>query len=303
MAGRRSSKDHQGRVVRIKGRRVVVRAEGGEEVTCMLTGLRAVVGDEVLWLEAPGLGGKLTEVLPRRNALTRSEANGREEVLVSNLAGLLIVMSVQSPPYRPGLLDRYLVGAAADELDAAIVVTKLDLGVDPEVEADLAWRESLGIPVIRLTVPTGEGLEHLQRFLADRAGQGPWVFVGHSGVGKTSLVSALLPGEDVGPIGEISAFWDQGRHTTTGARLFTLAPGVEIADSPGIRSFLPGGLVPELVRDHFPGIGRIGCKYRDCLHREGEEGCAAPDRVDPEVIVRYRRLLSEVVDIDARRRP
>lgn len=291
-----------GRVVATKGRRVVVAADGGE-VTCFLSGQRAVVGDAVRFVDAPGQGGKLTEVQPRRNALTRSEPNGREEILAANLGGLLVCASVEGPPYRPGLVDRYQVGAAADELGMALVVNKADLGVPDDVTADVARRRADGLPVFFVSAKGGLGLEALRAWLREASAEGPWALVGHSGVGKTSLIQALLPGEDVGPIGEISAYWDQGRHTTTGARLFHLDDGTELVDSPGIRSFLPGGLTPRLVRDHFPGLGAFGCRYRDCLHREGEEGCAAAEAVADEVLVRYRRLLAEVTEVDARRRP
>lgn len=300
MAGRRSTSEAEGTVVATRGRRVAVDLDG-IVTTCFLSGHRAVVGDRVRAVPAPGEGGKITEVLPRTTVLTRCEPNGREEVLAANLGGLLVCASVASPPYRPGLVDRFAVGASADELPWALVLTKVDLGVGPSIEADLARWEANGVPILRVSVSTGEGIEALRAFLARQDG-GPWCLVGHSGVGKTSLVAALLPGVDVGPIGDISAYWDQGRHTTTGGRLFTLPGGGAIADSPGIRSFLPGGLTPELVRDHFPGLHGLRCRYRDCLHREGEEGCAAPAALDPEVLVRYRRLLSEVAEIDARRR-
>ncbi len=292
----------EGRVTAAKGRRVVVRSDG-RDVTCMLSGLRAVVGDRVQFLDAPGLGGKLTEVLPRTNALTRCEANGREEVLASNLGGLLVCASVESPPYRPGLVDRYQVGASADNLGCGLVITKSDLGIPADVEDDLALREAAGMVVHRVSCHTGAGLEGLRGWLAGASEAGPWALVGHSGVGKTSLIGALMPGQDVGPIGEISAYWDQGRHTTVGARLFELGEGAELVDSPGIRSFLPGGLTAVLVRDHFPGLGPCGCRYRDCLHREGEDGCAAASVLAPPELLRYRRLLAEVTEIDARRRP
>lgn len=303
-AGRRDARARTGRVVATKGRRVVVRDAEGDRV-CFLSGQRAVVGDRVHWVPARGEGGKLVEVAPRERVLARSDFNGREQLVAAHLGGLLVVTAAATPPHRPGLVDRYLVGASFAGLDAAVVLTKIDLGVSEEVAEDLAWRRGLGTPVLEVSMETGEGGDAVRAFLADHADVGPWAFVGHSGVGKTSLTAALLPGEDVGPIGEISEFWDQGRHTTTGSRIFELGDGAEIVDSPGIRTFLPGGLTPHTVRDHFPGLGPLGCRYRDCLHRAGEDGCVAedPEVVDPAVLVRYRRLLAEVLDIEARTRP
>ncbi|MEQ1506847.1 MAG: GTPase RsgA, partial [Myxococcota bacterium] len=126
----------------------------------------------------------------------------------------------------------------------------------------------------------------------------------HSGVGKTALAGALLPGVDVGEIGHLSAYWGQGRHTTSHSRLFAVPTGGWIVDSPGIRTFAPGRIDAEALRDHFPGIGPgIGCKYRDCLHRDGESGCVAEAEVAPALVASYRRLLAEIVRIDDARRP
>jgi len=282
---------------------VVVRDTEGVDRTCFLSGHRAVIGDKVRFLIAKGTGGKLTDVLPRERYLERKDFKGRIRIVASHLGGLCAVASAKSPPYRPGLLDRYQMAAAIAGVDFAVVLTKVDLGVTDEVEADLAWRASLGVPVYRVDARQGEGVQAVAAFLAEQEADGPWAFVGHSGVGKTSLIAHLLPDQDVGPIGEISEFWDQGKHTTTGSRIFSLGDEVEIADSPGIRTFLPSGLEPSTVRDVFPGIGHLGCHYRDCLHREGEEGCVAEEQVEAELLTRYRRVLNEVIGHDERERP
>jgi len=124
--------------------------------------------------------------------------------------------------------------------------------------------------------------------------------MGLSGVGKTSLVQALLPEQDVGPIGEVSEHWEQGRHTTTRSCLFELPGGGEICDSPGIRTFSPAGLTVEQVRDYYPGMGDIRCQFRDCLHREDEKGCTVEGEVNGRIIKAYRRLL---VWVDGQREP
>lgn len=296
------SGDPEGRVVGTRGRRVLVRDAQGERV-CFLSGHRVVIGDRVTWVEARGEGGKITGVLPRERALGRADFKGREQVVAANLGGLLVMSSAKHPPYRSGLIDRYQLAALQAGVEVALVLSKADLGVDEEVEADLAWRESLGVPVFRTVPTTGEGIEAVRTFLAAHAAEGPWALVGHSGVGKTSLIHALLPEADVGPMGAVSEYWDTGTHSTTHSRLFELAPGVEIADSPGIRTFLPSGLSPALVKLLFPGMGGVGCRYRDCLHRPGEDGCNAEAEVDEALLARYRRLLGEVVEIDQRSKP
>ena len=105
------------------------------------------------------------------------------------------------------------------------------------------------------------------------------------------------------PIGEMSEYWGSGKHTTTTSTLFALPTGGEIVDSPGIRSFMPGGLTSEHCARHFRGIGEMPCKYRNCMHREDEEGCAAPEFATPELLFSYRTLLVELLEVEARRKP
>ncbi len=287
-----------GRVVETRGRRVLVADDEGERV-CFLSGQRAVVGDWVRWVEAKGSGGKLVGVERRETSLVRADSRGREQVLVSNLEGLLIVAAAQAPPFRAGLVDRYVVAAAVGGLRAAVLLNKCDLGVPDEVEAALAVRVAAGVPTIRVSAHTGDGLSDLRAHLA--AADGPWALVGHSGVGKTSLVAALLPDTDVGGIGDLSEYWGTGQHTTTSSRVFALPEGGELIDSPGIRTFAPRIDAPDAGR-HFPGMGPLGCKYRDCLHRPDEQGCVAEDDVDPQVLASYRRLVNELLDIEDRKR-
>ena len=286
--------EHLGRVVETVGRRVRVRDAEGERV-CFLSGQRAVVGDRVAWVEARGEGGKIVRVLDRHNALQRVGSNGREQLLAANLTGLVLVQSVGTPGFRPALLDRYMVGARAEGLEVIAVLNKVDLGVPAEVVTALALREAQGLRVIHTSVAAGVGLTELAALLAERTEDGTWAFVGGSGVGKTSLIGALLPDQDVGAIGDVSAYWGTGRHTTTRSVLFTLPGGGEIADSPGIRNFTPAGVTTETARLHFPGLEEVRCLYRDCLHREGEDGCAAVDACPPELLQSYRQLLDEML--------
>ena len=295
---RLQGKGHVGRVVETVGRRVIVRDVDGAR-PCFLSGQRAVVGDEVTWEEARGEGGKLVDVHPRRTVLRRTDPRGEEQVLAANLRGLAVVVAAADPPFHGALVDRYLVAASRDGLDAVIVLNKVDLGIPVGVDTELALRGD--VPVLRVSTRTGDGVQAIRTYLAEHPG--PWAFVGYSGVGKTSLVQAMLPGVDVGPIGEISEYWGTGRHTTTSSRLFDVPGGGEIADSPGIRGFLPAGLEARDVRDHFPGVSGLGCKYRDCLHRPGEEGCTAEASVDALLLQSYRALLGEVEDALAKRRP
>ncbi len=291
-----------GRVVEIRGRRVLVRDPAGERV-CFLSGQRAVVGDRVRWVDAQGTGGKLVGVDRRDTELLRMDARGKQQVLAANLDGLLLVVSGEQPPLRGGLIDRYAVAAGICGLDFAVCVNKTDLGVPDDAEADIALRESAGVRFLRSSAVTREGLDTLGDFLVAASQAGPWALVGHSGVGKTSLIAALLPDVEVGDVGELSAHWGTGQHTTTSSRIFPLGDGGEVVDSPGIRTFAPGGLVATDVREHFPGMHGLDCRYRDCLHRLDEDGCVAEVDVPAGLLLSYRRLVGEILGIEARRRP
>lgn len=290
---RSSRPDRPGTVTETVGRRVLVRDSEGER-TCFLSGHRAVIGDRVRWVPARGEGGKLTAVEERKTALMRMDMRGRRQILAANLGGLLVAISVREPAFRRALLDRYLVAAHVQGLRLSLVLTKTDLGIPDDVTAQFDEISDMGVDILRVSSTTGDGVEAVAEYLAEVSSERPWALVGGSGVGKTSLIAQLLPEQDVGPVGAISEFWGTGRHTTTHSRLFELPGGGTIADSPGIRNFTPAITDAVELRDHFPSIRHVRCHYRDCLHRPGEEGCAAEEAVSESLMISYRTLLSEV---------
>jgi ribosome biogenesis GTPase len=294
-------KGRPGRVIETRGRRVLVRDEDGERV-CFLSGQRAVVGDRVRWVEVQGQGGKLVAVDERDTVLRRVDFRGREQVLAANLSGLLVVATVDQPAFQPGLLDRYLVAAASADLSVLVLLNKSDLPTPDGVDAAVALREAAGVPFMRVSAHSEQGLDDLRAWMDARAADGPWALVGHSGVGKTSLAAALLPQMDVGAVGPLSSYWGTGQHTTTGTRLLPLGKA-EIVDSPGIRTFAPAGLSAADVGRHFPGLEQVVCGYRDCLHRPEEDRCVAEAILDPDLLKSYRRLVGELLDIEERMRP
>lgn len=277
-----------------------MRDSDGERV-CFLSGHRVVIGDEVQWVPAQGTGGKITHVNTRRSALKRMDYRGKEQLLAANLDGVFIVDTGAAPPLNPVLLDRFMIGCSQAGLQMALVLNKMDLDIQPEVTQAIAYRKPLGLEVFYTSAETGDGLTELRAFLATQ--DGPWALVGRSGVGKTSLIAKLLPDTDAGPVGALSEYWGAGKHTTTKSTLFTLPEGGELVDSPGIRTFMPGGLSSEECARHFPGIGDLPCKYRNCLHREEEAGCAAPSHANPELLFSYRTLLDELIELEDRRKP
>jgi len=282
---------------------VVVRI-GGEERESTIAGRlrrsRPVVGDRVEVRELPDRSVRVEAVLPRHGILLRGAFRNEEKIVAANVDVLVIVAAVADPPLRVGLIDRYLVAAWRGGIEPLIALTKVDLphGAD-EVARVREIYGALGVPVIRLSLRTGEGLDELRGALTDRIA----VLAGHSGVGKTSLTNALTGRSDA--TGEVNPVSDRGRHTTTGAKYMDLPGGGALIDTAGIRSFGIAGVAAEDLQKAFPEflVPAEDCEWEGCLHREDEDGCAvqgAPG-VSPERLASYRKLLAELEEMEAER--
>jgi ribosome biogenesis GTPase len=236
----------------------------------------------------------------RRNVFTRSNQKGlgagrsaASQLLAANVDMVICVTSPASPPFRPRFLDRALIQADAAGIRPVIVCNKIDLlGDDPDVEERLEDFRRIGYPVLRLSAKTGEGVDAL-RSLIDGSFS---VLVGQSGVGKSSLVNALLPEPRI-RVGAINEKYDRGNHTTTMSDLVELPPrggtgnGYEgpetfLIDTPGVRRFVPDGIGAEdlilYMREFAPLAGT--CTYGlSCSHRI-EPGCKIMEAVHAGVI-------------------
>jgi len=212
------------------------------------------------------------------------------QLLCGNLDRLVVVASLVHPSIKPGLIDRLLVLAEQENLEALVVLTKSDLLSDHQVahRYQKLYR-SLGYGCLVTSVTTGQGLEELRKSL----GQGRSALCGHSGVGKSSLLLALEP--DLAPAtGEVSLANDKGQHTTTSVRLFRLAGGAELFDLPGLK-LAPVDRSPQELGRCFPDFAGCRCRFRDCLHQR-EPGCGVIEAVeqgliDPERYQSYLRIL------------
>ncbi len=251
---------------------MVVRTADGAEVRARPFGrtLAVVCGDEVRCRIDPHHEEvHVVEVLPRRNALWRANARGGAEPVVANLTQLLVVLA---PLPAPDLfvVDRYLAAATAAGVPATLIVNKCDLGIEAALTTELDAYAAAGFLALPCSARSGAGMQQLLAALGPGARA---ALVGPSGVGKSSLVRRLLPQAEVA-VGELVRA-EEGRHTTTAARLFDLPHGAALIDSPGVRDFAPAVSALDERTLGFPEVGRLaaGCRFADCRHLR-EPGCA-----------------------------
>jgi ribosome biogenesis GTPase len=233
------------------------------------------------------------------------------QILAANVDLVFCVTSPLSPPFRPRFIDRVLIQADAAGIEALILCNKYDLAggvlgkADPDVEERLEDFQRIGYRVLRISAKTGEGMGELRDLLGGRVS----LFLGQSGVGKSSILNALLPAP-LARVGTLNEKYDRGNHTTTMSRMVALPPadggaagGAYLIDSPGIRRFVPDGVEPEDLILHMREFAPLAgtCTFGlSCTHRT-EPGCKVLEAVHAGVIhedrydsfVRIRKELME----------
>ncbi|MEO1320188.1 MAG: ribosome small subunit-dependent GTPase A [Pseudomonadota bacterium] len=250
--------------------------------------LRPVAGDRVLASPLVNEDDWLIEsVLSRDNELARPDSRGRREVLAANVS-LMIVVVAPEPAPDFYIVDRYLAAARLMPCEAAIVWSKSDLDDPPEACDTYA---ALNYPVLSCSARGGAGIDALASLLQGHTG----ILVGQSGVGKSSLINALI-GDSRQRIGAVSEGSREGRHTTVTAALIRTEAGLAVIDSPGVRDYAPS---IDSLRDVGAGFVEIAhyaqhCRFADCQHR-AEPGCAvkaavASGEIDARRYDSYRRL-------------
>ena len=252
--------------------------------------LQFVCGDEVQCrYDARHAQWQIQAVLPRRSALHRSNARGRPELIAANLTMLVVVVAPRPVPDL-FLVDRYLAAAACAGIGALLLANKADQEYAEPLRVELAALAAAACELIYCSAHTGLGMASLRERLRNET----VMLAGQSGVGKSSLLQALVPGSDA-LIGELLRS-DEGRHTTSSAHLYALPGGGSLIDSPGVRDFAPA---VDMLEPRTLGFSEIAqraaqCRFADCQH-EREPDCAVLAAVTAGVIdarryESYRRL-------------
>lgn len=293
--------EQPGRVLARYGTRVDVEDGSGEVHQCLMRqNLPAVVcGDNVVWQAGRHNSGVIVAVEPRQTLLERPDADNQLKAVAANIQQIVIIAAPQ-PGLDFDLINRYLVAAELTRIAPLIVINKIDT-LSPESLAKLTPRlrvyQDIGYTVVLASTRQPHGLDALQQQLRDQTS----IFVGQSGVGKSSLIQALLPKASL-RIGELSAATGLGQHTTTTTQLYHFTGGGELIDSPGVRAFRLGHASVEGISRGFvefrPLLGH--CRFSNCQHR-AEPDCAlktavANGSVNAERFESFLRILASSGD-------
>jgi ribosome biogenesis GTPase len=311
----------KGIVSRIESKDYYVLTYDDKEIRCVLRGklkLEAewkkekllytdliVVGDVVEFELIEDGTGVIEKIPERKNYLSRkapyikgvSEKGRRfEQIIAANIDYTFCVVSVDKPKFNNRVLDRMLVTAESCETTPIIVINKYDLFKKKRKDYWYELYTTLGYKVIRTSVITGQGIDEIKNVIQGKTS----VFIGHSGVGKSSILNQLDPRINQ-KVGEVSEVWNKGRHTTVTAQLFKLNENTFVIDTPGVREIEPFGLTREDITHYFREIAIVArnCKFNTCTHTH-EPDCAVKEAVEQEIIPyeRYESYLRLVETLE-----
>lgn len=296
----------EGTVIKNTGSAYNVRPDdGGDDIPCRIKGnfrikgIRTTnpvaVGDKVLVAHAADDADYIVKVLQRRNYIIRRASNLSKEshILAANIDRAFLIATLREPTVTTTFIDRFLATAEAYAIPATLVINKTDLWDEDDYELANALKylyTSIGYDVIFTSTISGEGIDTLQKNVSGKIS----LMAGNSGVGKSSLINALVPNANL-RTGDISDIHHTGTHTTTFSEMIALPDKGWLIDIPGVKGFGVIDFEPTQVSHYFPEIFRISadCKYSDCIH-SGEPGCAVQKALDDHFISesRYASYLS-----------
>ncbi len=294
-----------GLVIKNTGSWYLVRTDDGSDVECKVKGnfrlkdIRSTnpiaVGDRVTIVPNSEGTALITEIEDRKNYIIRRSSNlsKQSHILAANIDLCFLIVTVNHPVTSTVFIDRFLAAAEAYRVPVNLIFNKTDLYAEEEIEymdALISLYDYIGYPSIKISALHNTGLEILQERIKDKT----TLFSGHSGVGKSTLINALVPDVHL-KTGAISGYHGKGMHTTTFSEMIELPQGGFIIDTPGIKGFGTVDMEKNEIFHFFPEIFKASkdCRYNNCIHIN-EPGCAVRDAVENHYISesRYKSYMS-----------
>ena len=246
----------------------------------------------------------ITELCPRRNYVNRiSPANKRmHHIIASNIDQSVLIATIKDPKTSMGFIDRFLVTCEAFHIPAIVLFNKADIYREKELNIFHERKEiyeRIGYRVLLTSVSSGEGIAELKKELENRS----TLFSGHSGVGKSSLINAILGDSNI-RTSEVSSWSGKGMHTTTFAEMYDLPFGGKIIDTPGMREFAIADIERSELSHYFPEMRIVlnDCQYNNCMHIN-EPSCAVKNavmngQISEERYISYCSILDSIKEND-----